>query len=458
MINNNMAKTQAAVESGLRINKANDDPAVFAIAQGMRADLKGLTAVSDGLAFGKATLTVARDAATKISNELNTLKQTVTQGQQQGLDKATMNAQVRNLLNNVRSFAETAEFNGVNLLNNSASGDRQLRVLRDITGNTINVANQNVISSVATGSRLLNLDNLDVDQGGIRLTPPATVNPQNETAVADVNQVTVRMNTGTTNSSGQAIYKEFVFEFNNDDDALLNVAGTSFVNINNAAGNEEIQRTVVAVNIGTGSSLTPQAELGRLVDAMKAHGIGARINNDGTIDIFGAGIDLVAYRIEAGTTDMVGALRRQYDPNGNLTDTWQYGTYDLGTQAFTAGTSTSPGLYARIIGGTPDNGVFNGSTATVTNASSAIDVVDAAITTVNRIVAELGARLSQIEGQQEFTKQLTDSLKEGLGALVDADLAEESARLTSLQTKQQLAIQSLAIANQQGQALLGLFR
>jgi flagellin len=461
MINNNMAKTQAAVESGLRINKANDDPAVFAIAQGMRADLKGLTAVSDGLAFGKATLTVARDAATKISNELNTLKQTVTQGQQQGLDKATMNAQVRNLLNNVRSFAETAEFNGVNLLNNSASGDRQLRVLRDITGNTINVANQNVISSVATGSRLLNLDNLDVDQGGIRLTPPATVNPQNETTLADVNQVTVRMNTGTTNSSGQAIYKEFVFEFNNDDDALEAPAGTTFVNINNAAGNEEIQRTVVAVNIGDGSSLTPQAELGRLVDAMKAHGIGARINNDGTIDIFGAGIDLVAFRIEADNPDMVGGLRRVYDANGNLTNTWQTGTYDLDTQAFSP--SAGSGVFARIIGGTPFAGTTQqtaptGTTTSFTNASSAIDIVNEAISTVNRIVAELGARLSQIEGQQEFTKQLTDSLKEGLGALVDADLAEESARLTSLQTKQQLAIQSLAIANQQGQALLGLFR
>lgn len=99
LISNQMAKTQAAVESGLCITKANDDPAVFSIAQTMRADLKGLTAVRDGLAFGKAALTVARDAATKISNELATLKQTVTQGQQQGLDTATTNAQVQNILN-----------------------------------------------------------------------------------------------------------------------------------------------------------------------------------------------------------------------------------------------------------------------------------------------------------------------------------------------------------------------
>jgi flagellin len=332
-----------------------------------------------------------------------------------------MNAQVRNLLNNVRSFAETATFNGVNLLNNSASGDRELRVLRDITGNTINVANQEIISDAG---RLLNLDNLDVDQGGLRLTPPADVNP------ADGNYVAVRFADG----------REFVFEFNTT--ATPGLAAPSLSN-----------RTLVEVKIDNGTSLTPQAELGRLVDAMKANGIGARVNNDGTIDIFGADIDRVAFNI-GGTGMANGAIQRDAtDPT-----VWNYGTYNLASGAFTAGASANSGPRVQVIGGTPNNGVFDSATTTVTNASSAIAVVDAAITTVNRIVAELGARLSQIEGQQEFTKQLTDSLKEGLGALVDADLAEESARLTSLQTKQQLAIQSLAIANQQGQALLGLFR
>jgi len=211
MINNAMSKTQASIESGLRINKANDDPAVFAIAQGMRADLKGLTAVRDGLAFGKATLTVARDAATKISNELNTLKQTVTQGQQQGLDKATMNAQVRNLLDNMRAFAETATFNGVNLLNNSATGDRELRVLRDITGNTINVANQQIISNT---NSLLGLDNLDVDQGGIRLTFAADVD------FADGDAVAVTQN-GI----------EYVFEFNTSASPTLTAQALSLIHI-----------------------------------------------------------------------------------------------------------------------------------------------------------------------------------------------------------------------------------
>ncbi|MDW8397664.1 MAG: flagellin, partial [Acetobacteraceae bacterium] len=84
--------------------------------------------------------------------------------------------------------------------------------------------------------------------------------------------------------------------------------------------------------------------------------------------------------------------------------------------------------------------------------------VNGAIDLIGTTLARLGADLRQVEGLSEFTKQLTDSVKEGLGALVDADLAEESARLTSLQTKQQLAVQSLSIANQQSQALLSLFR
>jgi flagellin len=415
MINNNMAKTQAAVESGLRINKANDDPAVFAIAQGMRADLKGLTAVTDGLAFGKATLTVARDAATKISNELNKLKQTVTQGQQQGLDKATINAQVENLLNNMRSFAETATFNGVNLLNNSASGDRELRVLRDITGNTINVANQEIITETDS---LLGLDDLEVDQGGVRLTFNADVD------FADGDAVAVRL--GDT---------EYVFEFNDSSDATLSAQASA-------------NRVVIAVDIEDGSALSPAAELGRLVDAMRANGIGARVNSDGTLDIFGGNITRVGFNVQ-GTTAAQGGLEK-VTTNGVVT--WNaYTNYAVDSGDLTTAGDSSANI--ATIGGS-----FDTTNNAWTNASSAIATVDEAIRRVNAIVAELGARLSQVEGQQEFTKQLTDSLKEGLGALVDADLAEESARLTSLQTKQQLAIQSLSIANQQGQALLGLFR
>ncbi|MBT3700855.1 MAG: flagellin, partial [Alphaproteobacteria bacterium] len=62
-----------------------------------------------------------------------------------------------------------------------------------------------------------------------------------------------------------------------------------------------------------------------------------------------------------------------------------------------------------------------------------------------------------IDVQSEFTVQLVDILKEGVGNLVDADLAEESAALQSLQIKQQLGVQALSIANSGPQSILALF-
>ncbi|MBT4086801.1 MAG: flagellin, partial [Alphaproteobacteria bacterium] len=62
-----------------------------------------------------------------------------------------------------------------------------------------------------------------------------------------------------------------------------------------------------------------------------------------------------------------------------------------------------------------------------------------------------------IDVQAEFTIQLVDILKEGVGNLVDADLAEESAALQSLQIKQQLGVQALSIANSGPQSILALF-
>ncbi|RCL02531.1 MAG: flagellin [Candidatus Tokpelaia sp. JSC188] len=72
--------------------------------------------------------------------------------------------------------------------------------------------------------------------------------------------------------------------------------------------------------------------------------------------------------------------------------------------------------------------------------------------------AELGAAEKRIDTQVDFLSKLTASLDKGIGALVDADMNAESARLSALQVQQQLAIQSLAIANQNSQNILTLFR
>jgi flagellin len=77
---------------------------------------------------------------------------------------------------------------------------------------------------------------------------------------------------------------------------------------------------------------------------------------------------------------------------------------------------------------------------------------------INQVLGNLGADTRTLNNQDEFLGKLTDATKEGLGAVVDADMAKESARLQALQVQQQLSVQTLGIANQRPQTLLSLFR
>ena len=95
---------------------------------------------------------------------------------------------------------------------------------------------------------------------------------------------------------------------------------------------------------------------------------------------------------------------------------------------------------------------------TSASASTALTAIDAAITSVSDKLAALGSSAKRIEVQSEFTAQLVDILKEGVGNLIDANLAEESAKLQALQIKQQLGVQALSIANASPQSILALFQ
>ncbi len=363
MIGKDMGNTQSRIESGLRVNKANDDPAVFAIAQNMRADLNAISAVKDSLAFGKSALTVARDAATSISNELGRLKQTVTQGQQQGLDVAQINTQITNALSNIDAFARTATFNGVNLLTAGVGGvpgvtGTNLNIVRDIQGTSTAITGTNSTSAGLT------LTGLTAATGARRLTFDATLAPALGENV-------------TVTSGGRTL----IFEFNDGSAALT----------------AQPNATTDVYDVQFTATDSPLTMVSNLITAMQQNGLSASLNSSGEL--------VVAGNATALTTSVTGATA----------------------------------------------GVVPGGTAAITAVEGAIDLMGTRL-------ANLGANLRQVEGLQDFTAKLNDSIKEGMGALVDADLAEESARLNSLQTKQQLAVQSLSIANQQSQGILSLFR
>jgi flagellin len=120
------------------------------------------------------------------------------------------------------------------------------------------------------------------------------------------------------------------------------------------------------------------------------------------------------------------------------------GNVDRGVQAQVDG----PGAIAL---GALDAGAFDAS-------GIAADTIDNMISATVGAVATFGVAEKRLEQQASFTETLISSMKKGVGALVDANMEEASARLQALQVQQQLGVQALSIANQAPQTILALFR
>lgn len=96
--------------------------------------------------------------------------------------------------------------------------------------------------------------------------------------------------------------------------------------------------------------------------------------------------------------------------------------------------------------------------STVTAATTALSQLDASIDALGTALARLGTDARALDIQRNFVQTLSDETETGIGNLVDADLARESAELQALQVQQQLASQALSIANQAPNTILSLFR
>lgn len=96
--------------------------------------------------------------------------------------------------------------------------------------------------------------------------------------------------------------------------------------------------------------------------------------------------------------------------------------------------------------------------STAAGATQALGSIETLLQTSINAAAAFGSSQKQIDIQSEFVGKLSDALKSGIGSMVDANMEETSARLQALQVQQQLATQSLSMANQQPQNILSLFR
>ena len=96
--------------------------------------------------------------------------------------------------------------------------------------------------------------------------------------------------------------------------------------------------------------------------------------------------------------------------------------------------------------------------STQAKASTLVATIQSSLTNVNSALAKLSAGAAKFSIQAGFAQKLSDTLTQGIGNLVDANMAQESALLQALQVKQQLGVQALSIANQAPQTILSLFR
>ncbi|HLP70772.1 MAG TPA: flagellin [Rhizobium sp.] len=122
-------------------------------------------------------------------------------------------------------------------------------------------------------------------------------------------------------------------------------------------------------------------------------------------------------------------------------------------------------IFSSVSGGVGTGGILGSvmdialtSVSTVGQIDTFLSQVETALSEMTIAGAALGALTTRIELQDNFASKLSDAIESGVSRLVDADMEEESAKLSALQTQQQLAIQSLSIANSSSQNILSLFR
>ena len=157
--NKGLSQVQSRINTGLNVASTKDDSASFTIAQSLRGDVGGLSAVNSSLNRGKSTVDVAIAGAEQISDVLNQMKAKAIQASDDGLDaesRTAINADYTALKEQITTIIASSEFNGTNVLKDDATSTGKVSALQSLdTTSTIGVANQafdtNVTTALGTG-------------------------------------------------------------------------------------------------------------------------------------------------------------------------------------------------------------------------------------------------------------------------------------------------------------------
>lgn len=479
-INSDLLKTQSEISTGKSVGSAKDNSALWAISKVMESDVKGFKAISESLSLGESSIAVARTGAETVTDLLTQIKGKVVSAQEENVDRAKIQSDIDALTSQIQSVVGAAQFNGLNMLQGTESVNILSSLDRQSDGtvdaNSIRVDRQNleadagaygagtVLTDGSTGNA--SLSDTTLSATGNTLTINATFTGAGDVTVnLGGTSVTVATDTDAATTEANLI-------------AAINAAGIEGITAANDTGDLVISSTRpfedVAVSTsasGTGNAL----EVGAASSGVFTGSIGERAENvtfsqtanvaegDGyRVTINSKNYDYVAGADET-MEDVVRGLKTAIDSgsvDGVTTTVAQNDSGEWSLKVDNSGADLTVAVEGRA-GGTASGGLFGLENIDVTSDQGA----DAALANVETLIqssidaaAEFGSVQGRIETQADFVSKLTDSLKSGIGTLVDADMEEASARLQALQVQQQLGVQALSIANQAPQSILSLFR
>ena len=218
---------------------------------------------------------------------------------------------------------------------------------------------------------------------------------------------------------------------------------------------DKIKNKLVAATQPGIDRVKVQDEIGALQEQLKSVADSAVFSGQNWLSVDSSAADYNATRsvvasysrdgsgaVTINTIDVDISDKALYDSNGNI------GLIDKDR---TSGGSTI--ALADI-----DISALTDSAADITTLNEYVSIADDALADIVSASSSLGASKARVSTQQQFVSDLSDAIAKGVGALVDADMTEESTRLQALQVQQQLGVQSLSIANQGSQTILSLFR
>lgn len=177
-VNRGLDDVRAQVSTGMKVGSAKDNAATWAIATTMRGDVDGFNAISNNLATADSTIGVARAGAETVTDLLRQMKEKFAEaanGDKTDGDRTKIDNDVTELKNQITSTVNSAQFNGINLLQGGAGASFLSSLERDATGNVtaasiaVNAEDLTVVAAAASAA----ITSFDTGTGGNQIVADA---------------------------------------------------------------------------------------------------------------------------------------------------------------------------------------------------------------------------------------------------------------------------------------------